>query len=185
MEIRINIALLAALGVVSLSLTASDPVAAFDPNAAEIRELSFLEDEFAQDPSNELLARHLSSRYLELDRPGLVIAVVRAGDPSLVEDPMIAHRLAQAYEATDRLEDAHATAELALARCLRSLGSVDFTQTAVPEHGCSARDYAIFDMHRSALSHMVGWGVSEPSRDYRSRLAYDLAMRRATVASAD
>ncbi len=185
MEIRLNLVLLGVLGVCWAALSPSDPVSALDPESAETRELAMLEDEFALDRSDVLMARHLSSRYLELDRPGLAIAALRAADPAVLEDPTVVHRLAQAYESTGRLDDALATAELAVARCGRYLGTVDSgAATPVPQHRCDARDYALLDMHKTALSHMVRWGVDDPQHDSRSQMAYDLAMRRASIASA-
>jgi len=185
LEIRLNLVLLATLGVAWAALSGSDPVAALDPESAETRELAMLEDEFARDRGDVLMARHLSSRYLELDRPGLAIAALSAADAAVLEDPSVAHRLAQAYESTGRLDDALATAELAVARCGRYLGTADSsTATPVPRHRCDARDYAILDMHRTALSHMVRWDVADPARDSRRQMAYDLAMRRASIASA-
>ncbi len=185
MEIRVNLALLAVLGLVWMALSADEPVAALDPDEPATRELAALEDGFARDRGDAVLARALSTRYLEMDRPGLAIASLRAADPALQQDPMIAHRLAQAYEQTGRMLDALATADLALARCARSLGTTDSSAaTPLPRYGCSEREYAVLDMHRSALDHMVRWGVSQPDGDGRTHVAYELAMRRARVASA-
>ncbi len=185
MEIRLNLVLLGVLGLTWLAMTPADPVAALDPDSAETRELAMLEDQFAQHPSDVLLARHLASRYLELDRPGLAIAALRAADPAVLEDPTVAHRLAQAYEHTGRLLDAVATAELALARCGRYLGTGDAAPVSpMPTYVCDARDYALLDLHRNALSHMVRWGVSDPDHDPRRVVAYDIAQRRVSIASA-
>lgn len=185
MEIRLNLVLLAALGIAWLALTAGEPVAAMDPAESDTRELAELEDRFARDRTDVFLAQRLSTRYLEMDRPGLAIATLRAAEPELLDDPMLSHRLAQAYEKTGRMLDALATADLALARCARSLGAVGSSAaTPLPQYGCSEREYAVLDMHRSALDHMVRWGVSEPGRDARTTIAYDLALRRASVARA-
>jgi predicted Zn-dependent protease len=184
MEIRLNLALLAALALLWAGLTANDPVAALDPEASEARELAALEDDFANDRSDIVLARRLSALYLELDRPGLAVAALRSADPELLEDPMLMHRLAQAYEQSGRMLDALATSQLALARCGRSLGTADSSAaTPLPAYECGAREYTRLDMHRSALSHMVRWGVADPATDPRTPMAYDVAMRRATVAS--
>jgi len=95
------------------------------------------------------------------------------------------HRLAQAYEQSGRMLDALATADLALARCGRSLGALGASSaTPIPRYECGARDYAILDMHRTAVDHMVRWGVADGDTDPRSQMAYEMAMRRATVASA-
>jgi hypothetical protein len=186
MEIRLNLVLLGVLGLTWLAMTPADPVAALDPDAAETRELALLEDQFAASPNDVLLARHLSSRYLELDRPGLAIAALRSADPTLLEDPTVAHRLAQAYERTGRMLDAVATAELAVARCGRYLGTTDAAPvTPVPEYVCDERDYALLDLHRNALSHMVRWGVSDPGRDPRRNVAYQIAERRVSIARAE
>lgn len=185
MEFRLNLVILGALLVAWAALAADEPVAAMDPADPARAELAELEDRFARDRSNVVLARELSTQYLELDRPGLAIAALRAAAPELLEDPMLAHRLAQAYEQGGRLLDARATAELALARCGRSLGTTDSSAaTPQPRFGCSHREYAVLDMHRTALDHMVHWGVSDPSKDGRTQVAYDLAVRRASVATA-
>jgi hypothetical protein len=183
MEIRINLVLMAALGLAWAGLTAAEPVAALDPGADETRHLAILEDAFAQDRSDPVLARELAERYLEIEQPGLAVATIRAADPALLEDPLLAHRLAQAYEKSGRVLDAMATADLALARCARSLGAAGVSGTPVPRYNCSERHYAVLDMHRTALVHMVQWGVAEPDHDARARVAYDLALRRARVAS--
>lgn len=185
MEIRLNIALLGVLLVAWGALEAQEPVAAMTPMDPARAELAELEDRFARDRADVVLAQELSSRYLEMDRPGLAIATLRSARPELLEDPMLAHRMAQAYEQSGRLLDAHATAELALARCGRSLGTTDSSAaTPVPRYGCSHREYAVLEMHRTALDHMVRWGVADPSQDRRSQMAYELAVRRASVASA-
>ncbi len=183
MEIRINLALLAILATCWFAMAATRPVSAMDPTSAETRELEFLEDAFAKDPSNELLAIHLMSRYLELSRPGLAIAASRSSDPILLDHPMVSHHLARAYEAVDQPLDALATARLARARCARIVGSRHAgSLSAVPEHSCSEAQYAVLDMHQGALERMVAWGVSRPSVDPRAQTAYQVAVRRARVA---
>jgi hypothetical protein len=147
--------------------------------------LSGIEDAFARNPANGDLALRLAEAYLEHERPGLAVAVLRSADPGLLEDPRLAHRLAQAYESSGRLADALATADLALARCGRSLGTTRASAvTPVPRHRCDGSLHAALDIHRTALAHMVAWDVGDPQRDPRVRLAYDLAMRRARIASA-
>jgi hypothetical protein len=80
--------------------------------------------------------------------------------------------------------DALATAELAATRCARYLGASETTAaTPLPRHGCDEREYALLEMHRTALAHMVRWGVADADADARRQVAYDIAMRRATVAS--
>jgi len=185
MEIRLNLVILGALGIAWAALSADEPVAAMDPMDPDRAELAALEDRFAHDRTDVVAARQLATEYLEMDRPGLAIAALRSADPQLLDDPMLAHRLAQAYEHSGRVLDAHATAELALARCGRSLGTTDSSAaTPVPRFGCSHREYAVLEMHRTALDHMVRWGVADPGQDGRSKTAYELAVRRASVASA-
>ena len=179
MEIRINLVLLSAIGLCGLSLSSGHPVAAFDPESAEIRELAFLEEAFAKEPENEMLAAHLMGRYLDLGRPGFAIAVVRTA-PDLADDPKIAHRLAQAYEASDRPLDALATARFARVRCADTL--LRSSETGSSELGCRASTYNALAVHERALERMVDWGVVYTSRDERVRTAYALALRRATVA---
>lgn len=184
MELRLNLALLALVAAAASALTAAEPVAALDPDAPSTRELAAMEDAFARDPGDIAMARQLAETYIELRRPGLAIAVLRAGDPELLDHPMLAHRLAQAYEQGGRVLDAYATSDLALARCARSLGTADAPSgTPVPTYGCTARQHAVLEMHRNALGHMVRWGVADPIHDDRTRTAYELSVRRASIAS--
>ena len=184
MELRVNVVLLGVLVVAWASLSASEPAAALDPEDPATRELAALEDAFAHDPNDAALGRALAEAYLDIDQPGLAIAAIRASSADLMDDPMLAHRLSQAYERSGHLLDALATAELAAARCGRSLGTADSSSvTPEPATRCGAREYAIIEMHRSALDHMVRWGVLSES-DPRVQTAYDLATRRASIASA-
>jgi len=185
LEMRLNVALLMALGLAWGGLTAGEPVAPLRLADGETQHLAEMEDEFARDPGNVTLARQLSTTYLELERPGLAIATLRAADPTLLEHPVVAHRLAQAYEASGRVLDALATSQLALARCQRSIGTAAGPAgTPVPHFACSARQHAVLSFHHQALEHMAAWGVSRPDADPRARQAYDLATRRARVALA-
>jgi tetratricopeptide (TPR) repeat protein len=184
MELRVNLVVFAVLAVAWGALTAAKPVAAVVPGTPESAALAALEDRLATDPTDRNTARLLADAYLERGRPGLAVAALRAGDRSLLEDPAIAHRLAQAYERSGRLLDATATADLALARCARALGSSDASPvTPVPRFDCSERTYAALAMHRTALEHLVQWGVADPSRDARTPLAYSLALRSARLAA--
>src|SRR5688572_13474960 len=119
MEIRVNVVLLGVLVVAWASLSASEPAAALDPEDPATRELAALEDAFAHDPNDAALGRALAEAYLDIDQPGLAIAAIRASSADLMDDPMLAHRLSQAYERSGHLLDALATAELAAARCGR------------------------------------------------------------------
>ena len=185
MELRINVVLLSILACAWATLSTSEPAAALDPASPATRALAALEDDFAVHPGDLRLARALSTAYLEVDRPGLAVAALRAADPTLLEDPTLAHRLAQAYERSGRVLDALATADLALQRCARALGAPEASEvTPVPRFGCSERTYASLDVHRSALGHMGRWGVAEPASDARAAVAYRLATRSATLASA-
>ncbi len=184
MEWRWNAVFLVSLGAIWAAMTTAKPVSSLDPADGATRELAELEDAYAHDPSDVVLAKTLAETYLDLGRPGLAIAAIRAGDTSLLEHPMVAHRLAQAYEASGRVLDAYATADLALARCARALGTKDAPSgTPVPRFGCDARQHTALTMHHRALGHMVEWGIADPVRDDRTEVAYDLAMRRARIAS--
>lgn len=185
MEIRANILILVVVGLCWAGLRTSDPQATAEPRDPDTRELARLEDAFARNRGDRALARKLSGRYLERGRPGLAVAALRAADPGLLDAPGLAHRLAKAYEGQGRLLDALATAKVALARCARSLGTGGSSSaTDVPDYGCDGSRYAALDMHRTALRYMVRWGVSDP-QSRRARLAYELAARRARIASAD
>jgi hypothetical protein len=186
MEVRLNVLVVVLLGVTWVHLTASEPVASFEPRSVASRELAQLEDAFAHDPNDVMLARSLAETYLELRRPGLAIAALRSGDPALLEHPLVAHRLAQAYEASGRVLDALSTADLALQRCARSLGTGDSpSNTPLPRHVCDQHQHAVLSTHHRALTLMVEWGVAVPGRDPRTEVAYDLAFRRARVAMAE
>ncbi len=186
MEFRVNAALLVILAVVWAHLTAAEPVAAFQNENPGTAELARMEDDLALNPTDHRLARRLSEAYLDLQRPGLVIATLRAADPAILEHPVVAHRLAQAYEASGRVLDALATSELALARCSRSLGTADSPSgTDLPRFGCNTHQHAVLTMHRSALRHMATWGVASPGNDPRTQVAYEMAARRARIALAD
>lgn len=184
MELRVNLAILAALGLVWAALAAGQPVAALDPASVRTRRLADLEDGFARNRDDRATALALAESYLEIHEPGLAIATLRSADPQLLEDPMVSHRLAQAYEQSGRVLDALATADVAIARCARSIGADGATVlTPVPRFECTEGTYAALEMHRAALDRMVRWGVSDPERDPRARIAYDVAVRRARVAS--
>jgi len=183
-EIEFNLFLLACLAVGFASLTVADPVAIMDPADAGVRRLATLEDSVARHPEDADAARELAETYLELRRPGLAVAVLSAADPAVREHPLVAHRLAQAYEASGRLRDARATARLALARCARALGTSDApVGTPTPRHACRARDHVLLGMHVLALNRMLEWGVVDPRTDPRARLAHDLSERRARIAT--
>lgn len=185
MEIRLNIVLLGTLTIAWATLSADRPAAAIQPDDPARGELAELEDRFARDRTDVVVARRLSTKYLEMDRPGLAIATLRSASPELLDDPLLAHRLAQAYETTGRVLDAHATARLALARCARSLGAAGSSAaTPLPRYGCSEREYAALDRHLVALDHMVRWGIADPRADSRTQLAYDIALRQVRVARA-
>lgn len=184
-EAKVNLFLLAVVLVAWAALTLAEPAAALDPAEATTRELAALEDAFALDRSDSALARQLADHYLSLHAPELAVAVLSASSPEVREDPAILHRLAQAYEQTNRLDDALATAELARARCARSIGSSDASSlTPVPRHGCTERTYAALDMHVTALGHMIRWGVTHPRTDPRAQTAYSIALRSARILSA-
>ena len=184
MEWRLNLAVLVTLSIVWAHLTAAEPVSPLDPADPGTAELARMEDAFARDGGDVVLARRLAETYLELGRPGLAIATLRAGEPGILEHPVVAHRLAQAYEASGRVLDARATAELALMRCARSLGTGDAPSgTPIPRFACDPHQHAVLSMHRDALEHMVEWGVAVPASDARAQPAYDLAMRRVRIAA--
>ena len=102
------------------------------------------------------LARGLAASYLRLGEPALAIGVVRSVSPELVTDPILTHRLAQAYEAVGRLDDAAATAAVARARCLRAIGSSDALATAAPARfDCSPSALVTLEQHEQALTQML------------------------------
>lgn len=185
METKVNLVLLALLGVAWGAISLAEPAAALDPSDASTDELASLEDAFAADREDPELARRLADHYLALRSPQLAVAALSAASPEVREDPAILHRLAEAYEETGRMEDALATAELALARCGRALGTSDSSEvTPPPAHGCSERTYAALDMHATALAHLAHWGVTDVQSDPRARTAYALAVRSARILSA-
>ncbi|MEQ8455457.1 MAG: hypothetical protein RLO52_31430 [Sandaracinaceae bacterium] len=187
METKVNVVLLGALLVTWATLTLAEPAAAIDADRAArgADGLAALEDAFATHRDDPRLARELAEQYLALDRPQLAIAALGAASADVRQEPATLHRLAEAYEATGRMDDALATAQLALARCARALGTAGAsTVTPVPAHACSERTYAALDMHAAALAYMHRWGVEEVQSDPRARQAYVLAVRSARLLSA-
>lgn len=180
MEIRLSVGLLAVLAFAAHALTASEPVAVLDPSDPDVHALAQLEDATAQARTDLERTRQLANEYLHRGRPGLAIATVRAAPPDLVRDPLLTHRLAQAYEATGRVDDALATAQLAHARCLCSARGVQ-TCASVPR--CSIGMLTALEMHEDALEMLARWGVQDPRHDGRTGLAYRLAQRTARIAS--
>lgn len=184
MEAKVNLVLLAVLGLVWAAATIAEPAAAL-PNDASTDELAELEDAYAADRTDPVLARQVADRYLTLREPELAIAAVRASTPEVREDPAVLHRLAQAYEETGQMEDALSTAHLALTLCARAIGTGNASEvTPVPDHGCDERTYAALDMHATALAYMAQWGVTEVEHDPRARTAYVLAVRNVRILSA-
>ena len=180
MEIRVSLVLLAVLVVTGSALSAAKPDALVDPASTESQQLSQLEDAASGARSDLALTQRLAAAYLRLGHPGLAITAVRAAPPEVVRDPLLTHRLAQAYEASGRVEDALGTAELALARCRCSAPQ---DESCDPASQCSASTFAALTMHQDALMMLVRWGVSDPRRDTRTALAYRLAQRTARIAS--
>jgi hypothetical protein len=185
MEIRLNVLLFVALGSAVAWLNAAEPRAELSPQSEKVSKLMQLEDAIALNPADRGALLELSARYMDLDRPGLAIAVLRAADRNLLRDPAVLERLAVAYEASGRISDAVATAEIGLARCARALGTRDASATPVPAFGCTERQYGALQIHRRALEYMALWGVTTPRVDPRSKLAYDAALRRVRVAAGD
>lgn len=173
MEIRLSLLLLAVLLMAGVALSASHPRAVSDPMAVETRALAELEDAAALARGDLEVARKLTTAYLRLGQPGLVIAAVRSAQPELARDPLLTHRLSQAYEASGRVDDALTTAQLAFARC------------TTPDAGsaCNIATLTALEVHLSALAMLQRWGVQEPRRDTRTALAYQLAQRTARIAS--
>lgn len=185
METKVNLVLLAILGVAWGAVSLAEPAAALDPQASSTKELAELEDAFAADRADAALAARLADHYLDLSSPQLAVAALSASTPEVRQDPAILHRLAQAYEETGRVEDALGTAHLALARCARAIGTRGASElTPVPTYRCTERTYAALDMHASALAHMARWGVTDPRTDRRTPTAYALAVRSARILSA-
>ena len=185
MEAKLNVGILCALAVSWATLTIAEPSAALDPRAQTTRDLAQMEDEFARDRSDAALAEHLADAYLAIDRADLAVATLTSATDDVQSDPAVAHRLARAFEQTGRVPDALAAAELALARCARSIGTSDSSiVTPIPARDCSERSYVSLEMHRNALARMQAWGITDPRTDSRSQLAYSLSVRAARILSA-
>lgn len=184
MEIKLSALLLVVLASIGLSLLAGEPVALLQPDDGATSELTQLEDAFAWNHGELEIATRLSSAYLRLGKPALVIGVVRQVAPELQADPILNHRMAQAYEAVGRLYDALATAAVARARCARVVGTSDAVNVSVPSVRCTAAALVALEQHEDALTRMLRWGVDDPRLDPRARLAHELAARHARIASA-
>jgi hypothetical protein len=171
-EIRVSLGLLAVLLIAGATLSAARPRALVEPSSFDAQALAELEDAAAVRRKDLDLTRRLATTYLRLGQAGLAIAAVRAAPPELARDPLLTHRLSQAYEASGRVADALSTAQLAQARC-----------AAATSLSCSPATSAALDMHAEALNMLARWGVDEPRRDSRTGLAYRLALRTARIAS--
>ena len=182
MEIRVNLVLLALLGLSWLGLRAHTPTRITSEVATG--QLGQLEESFARDRADHDALVALTNAYLETGYPALAVVTLRAAEPALLEEPAVAHQLARAYEQGGRLLDALATADLALIRCSRVMGAAAL-DTALPHFACDERTLAKLDTHKSALERMVRWGIVDPRVDPRAQRAYDLALRRARVAMGD
>lgn len=180
MEIRLSLVLLVVLVVTGSALSASGPSALVDPVSLEARQLSQLEDAASAARGDLALTQRLAATYLRLGHPGLAITAVRAAPAEVGRDPVLTHRLAQAYEASGRVEDALGTAELALARCKCVAARSELCEQ--PSR-CTASTVAALEMHQDALMMLTRWGVSDPRHDTRTALAYRLAQRTARIAS--
>lgn len=185
MEARCNALIFVGILATLASLQNAEPASDLDQRNPGTATLTSLEDAFATDPGNRALARRLAETYLDLERPGLAVAVLRSGDPSIMQDPIVAHRMAQAYEATGRVLDAYATARYAQERCVSTL-SAEASAASVEgvEPVCTRSQLAVLDVHSRVLQTLVAWGVSDPLRDPRTSRAYEAQMRVATVAMA-
>ncbi|HMI92152.1 MAG TPA: hypothetical protein VK509_12340 [Polyangiales bacterium] len=184
MEIKLSLGVLALLGAIAFGLTARPPIAALSPDAPYAAELAALEDSLAANPADVQVARRLAGEYLRLGRPAFALGVVRAVRPALVVDPLLTHRLAQAYEALGRLDDAAITASVARARCLRALGEPRTVLFIAPDPlQCTPAALVALEQHEQALLQMVRWGVSDPRTDPRARIAHRTAERFVRIAS--
>ncbi|MBK6580484.1 MAG: hypothetical protein IPG17_30865 [Sandaracinaceae bacterium] len=185
MEARCNALIFVGILATLASLQNAEPASDLDQRNPGTATLASLEDAFATDPGNRALARRLAETYLDLERPGLAVAVLRSGDPSIMEDPIIAHRMSQAYEATGRVLDAYATARYAQERCVTTLrNEAEGPLVEGAEPVCSRSQLAVLDVHARVLQTLVAWGVSDPLRDPRTTRAYEAQMRVTSVALA-
>jgi hypothetical protein len=178
MELRINLLFFGLTAACVTALSATDPVAALDPGACSTKRLGELEDAFAADPARLDVAVALTEAYIERERPELAITVYRAAADALHASPMLTHRLSQAYEADGNVREALEVAERAVVRCGERL-EIDGGDDHM---ACTERLAVVLDIHVVALTRLLAWGVTNPATDSRTRLAYDTAMRRASIA---
>jgi hypothetical protein len=183
MEIKLSLLMLLVLAAIGASLVAGTPEPLLPHAQAAASELERLEDAYAADHADAAVATALASEYLRVGRPALTIGVVAQASPGLMRDPMLTRRLAQAYEAVGRLDDALLTARVARARCA-SGASAALGPGNAPSGRCSAGALVALEQHEAALIWMLRWGVEDPRFDPRSRLAHRLAARNATILSA-
>jgi hypothetical protein len=184
MEIKLGLLMLVMLAAIGTSLVAGTPEPLLAPapgsELASGSELERLEDAYAADHANASVATALASAYLRAGHPALTIGVVAQASPDLMRDPMLTRRLAQAYEAVGRLDDALLTARAARARC----ASAALAPGSAPRGACSPGALVALEQHEAALIWMLRWGVEDPRFDPRSPLAHRLAARNATILSA-
>ncbi|MFK8000580.1 MAG: hypothetical protein AB8H86_13350 [Polyangiales bacterium] len=183
MELGINLVVIVGLGLTWMALTPDEIQTDFSHSNAQ--RLGSLERQLHEDPSDIPALRELSTAYLAAHRPAAAIAALRSVEPTTLEHPALGRALADGYQAMGRFDDALASAQLTLDRCARSLGASDGPSgTAVPRFRCSAREYARLSVQEEALRRVVAWDVVQ-ANDRRVAHAYDLALRRARVASAN
>jgi hypothetical protein len=182
MEIKLSLLMLVVLAAIGSSLIAGTPEPLL-PQATG-SELERLEDAYAQDHSDAAVATALASEYLRVGQPALTIGVVAQASPGLMRDPMLTRRLAQAYEAVGRLDDALLTARAARARCASAAFATTFASSSAPSRACTPGALVALEQHEAALIWMLRWGVEDPRFDPRSRLAHRLAARNASIVSA-
>jgi hypothetical protein len=177
MEIKLGLLMLVVLAAIGASLVAGAPEPLLQVAGDELERL---EDAYAADRADAQVATALASEYLRAGRPALTIGVVAQASPDLMRDPMLTRRLAQAYEAVGRLDDALLTARVARARC----ASAAFSSGDAPSGACSPGTLVALEQHEAALIWMLRWGVEDPRFDPRSRQAHRLAARNASILSA-
>ncbi|MCA9600398.1 MAG: hypothetical protein KC417_00145 [Myxococcales bacterium] len=159
-------------------MTATEPVASIEPAAAP--EFATLEDAVALDPTDAVSAEALARAYLDAGHPGHAVAVLTAVSGDGARMPVVLHRLAAAYEAMGRIDDAASTARVAIEHCERAVLAGD---TDGGPRTCTASQLAAYETHGRALGYMRQAGVTRGD-DPRRATAYYRARLTARVAEA-
>lgn len=172
MQVRTQLVVVAlvAAGWGAGNATVMRPVMAAVPQVDRCS-LGLLESLVAQNPDDVAAARALSTRYLQLDMPRLVIDTVARMSTSVQQDGQVAFNVARAHERLGDLQSASAILTGTLQRC----------STIPPEladgAGCDVRTQTALAIESAAVDRMIQWHITPVTDPDRAALAREMASR--------